>query len=796
MTYDQTKLQSQRRYVEMLEIDLDINDPEFDSIFAAEPNSYGTPRTTQDSRAYKAGSIRTYRFSNQMLPYNKHYYPKLGTRSENSSTPAELKPGDQLALSASARVVVNDFLDNDSYPLQGEYVNKRIPQSGSFFRRLIARNYIRNRPARFKRGYIPVGRMMTEDDFQVEHYVIKDITDPDANNRVTIELIDRLFFASNDKAKIPIASNAVLASNIDNTSSTGTFNFLATTFGNSGIEDTRPTVGENLVLNISNELFRGTVSAYDMSNNTGTFSFTERGVGGSEVQAHTINDEIQGVVEYNNENVTDVLRNIFNNFTKSNPNNDFINDVSWDALKAGDLAGVNLTNFLTQPINVKDAINQIIKSTGMWMYFDVILNRIEIGKTPRFADPSITLNSEILLRGNVSSRPDIRRQITRQVIRYAKIDYTEGDNIREYFKHFRTQNDILEDDDAYGQITEGAPILSNWYTASNADVVQAQSIPALNVSRFANIPRTYTIILDSAFIGNLQNGRRLWYGSTVAIESPSRVNLDDTPVIETGQVVSIRRQNDLDRWRVVVLTYDSEASPVDNVDLTIDASANNVNIYDLFEDAPTEAREYIVVINPGVVIGSASTSMESLTTGAGWPAGATLLLYNFGQILGAGGNGGTGGSSSNDIGQISPTSGLPGGDAFHLTLDTTVDNLQGLIGGGGAGGHGGSFGGNPSAGGGGGGGAGRVAGNGAIGGIAVPGAQRGQNGNDSFGGAPGNGVDGGAPGIRGGTLGESRPAIGNNPVIPAGRAIVRNNNNVVILNGNNDNQIKGDIVNV
>lgn len=795
MTYDQSKQLSQRRYVEMLEIDLDINDPEFDDIFAAEPNSYGTPRTTQDSRAYKEGSIRTYRFANQMIPYDKHYYPKLGARHENSSLPAELKPGDQLALSASARITLNDFLDNDSYPLQGAYVNKRIRTPGSFFRRLIARNYIRNRPARFKRGYIPVGRMMTEDDFQVEHYVVKDITDPDSKGKVVVELIDRLFFASNDKAKIPITSNAVLTSEIDDSSATGSFNFLATTFGNKGINDAAPVVGDNTVLNIGNELFRGSVTAYN--NTVGTFNFTERGLGGSEIQSHSSGDEIQGVVEYDNINVTDVLRHIFNNFTKSNPNNNFINDVSWDSLKAGDLAGVNLTNFLTQPINVKDAINQIIKSTGIWMYFDVILNQIEIGKTPRFANPALTLNSEILLRGGVTSKPDIRRQITRQVIRYAKIDYTEGDNIREYFKHFRTQNDILEDDDAYGQITEGPAILSNWYTASNNDVVQAQSIPALNVARFANIPRTYTVILDSAYIGNLPNGNRLWYGSTVAIESPSRVNLDDSPVVETGQVVSIRRQNDLDRWRVVILTYDSEGPPVENVDLTIDQSSNNVNIFNLFPTAPTESREYIIVISPGVVIGSVGISLPALTTGDGWPAGSTLLIYNFGQIIGAGGSGGNGGANNDDLGVVPPSSGQSGGDAFHLTVDTTIDNLQGLIGGGGAGGRGGFAPERNSGGGGGGGGAGRIAGSGGNANGDIPNAQDGNDGNDSFGGTGGAGVPSGIGenGKNGGSLGEGTFSVNGQPV-PAGRAIVRNGNNVVILNGNNDNQIKGDIVNV
>ena len=695
-------------------------------------------------------------------------------------------------MSASANVILRDFLDNDSYPLQGAYVNKRLPNTGSFFRRLIARNFIHNRPARIKRGYIPNGRMMSEDDFQTEHYVIRDISDPDMNGVVRLQLIDQLFFASNGKAKIPIVANAVTLTEIPETSSGPNpfFTFLATSFGNKGIANSDIVVGDTLVVNIGNELFRGTVNSYDPNTNQGDFIYSERGVGGSEQSAHSIGTDIQGCVEFNSQNVTDIMRTALRSFTRINSS--LINDATWDTLKASDLSQFNLTTFLTEPIAVNEMLKQIIVSTGMWMYFDVILNSVEIGIVPRFSDPVLSVDRNTLIKNTIISKPAIDRQVTRSIIRYGKIDYTEGNDLRNYNKHFRRQNDILEDDSAFGQITEDEEIRSNWYTSRNEDVVLAQSVPALKVERFARIPRTHVFQLDSAHVGNLANGRRLWYGSTISIESTSRVNLDDSPVIETAQVIAIKRSNELDTWRITALSYDSASLPVppSEVDLTITQNTNNVNLSNLIADRST-AKQYVVIVSAGVLIG-AGASTFAMTTGTGFPVGSTFLIYNMGQIVGRGGDGGIGGFTSiQDLIFRDATDPTNGTDALVLNYDTSIDNLQGLIGGGGGGGVAADASEDRSSvGGSGGGGAGLNAG---LGGISPPDsntqAAAGQNGTLSFGGNPGISfsvaIDNAS---KGGDLGEDTAGA------LAGSAIVRNGNNVVILNGNNSNQIKGRIV--
>ena len=162
------------------------------------------------------------------------------------------------------------------------------------------------------------------------------------------------------------------------------------------------------------------------------------------------------------------------------------------------------------------------------------------------------------------------------------------------------------------------------------------------------------------------------------------------------------------------------------ITLVIGANAQNVNLYTL-AGSPVFAKKIILTINPGVYIGSTSTSTPALNIGTGWPAGTTITIINNGYILGAGGAGGAGGNYYSQPG----IAGAPGGPALNLTWPITITN-NGYIFGGGGGGKGGnetsvSSGGKSPVtfwygGGGGGGGAGYNAGGGGSGGSnAAPG---------------------------------------------------------------------------
>lgn len=155
-------------------------------------------------------------------------------------------------------------------------------------------------------------------------------------------------------------------------------------------------------------------------------------------------------------------------------------------------------------------------------------------------------------------------------------------------------------------------------------------------------------------------------------------------------------------------------------------------------------------------IGASSTSTYAFTVNTSWAAGDTIRVINYGQIMGAGGDGGAGGGEDAD-----GSPGAGGGYAMLVSRPITFSNI-GLVGsGGGGGGGGGSYNGlfGDSPGGGGGGGAGSVPGFGGAGGVAAFGpGYPGGAGSASGGGAGGAGVAPGANGSAGGFFGAAGTA--------------------------------------
>lgn len=155
--------------------------------------------------------------------------------------------------------------------------------------------------------------------------------------------------------------------------------------------------------------------------------------------------------------------------------------------------------------------------------------------------------------------------------------------------------------------------------------------------------------------------------------------------------------------------------------VVITASQSGYNLNSALGGA--KAEHYCVYINAGVTLQAAGNGGGSGAAGnpgfnaSTMPAGSSVTLYNYGNILAGGGNGGIGASESDDVcsGNGNSGAGGRGGDAILTNVNVPVDVFNyGIIRAGGGGG-GGAGAGCCSAGGGGGGGAGTPAGVGGAG---------------------------------------------------------------------------------
>lgn len=768
MSFDTLKALGKRQAFTVLEIMLDKNDPALDSEFALQPDSYGTPKTTDDIRAYTGTDFRTYRYSDQQL-FGVDHFPGLISAS---SSPPKIDPGGSIGFRATASATVKDFISNDTYELPSAYSDRRI--SGSHFLKLLARNHVKNRRARIIKGFDPFN--YNESNTQIESYLIDNISQPSEGGQVTIKMVDELILVEDSKAKIPEVSKGFLTADVSLIDTTLTFS--------SPITDEYGSVSSTGYCAIEKEIMFYTVDS-------STEMTIAREQFGTSVATHASGETIQKCIAFDNVNIIDIIETLINDYTDI-PSS-YIPSADWAILKSGDLSLYNLTNCIFKQTTVKKLLNELVMLSGISIYVDVILNQLTIVSVPDFASPVISLNeTEHLIQGTVKASLDYKRQITRQSIFWDKSDLSEGDDEKNYRKKFQVIDGVVEQKADVGVISEPKPLKSNWLVNSSEDNQLATSFCQRQVNRFSKIPWLVSFNLDQRYIGNVTDGA-MWLGSIFSINTSKIVNGALSNVETTCQCISVKKGSRNEGWNVTGLSY-TAAAPI-SADLFIDVDKIDYLLTD--ELTTDEAREYTVVIGSGVTIGSSSTAINAFSQGAFF-TGATLKLVILGRVVGMGGAGGDGGNEGAPGPSCtvqSGSSGLDGGDCINLTTDTIIDNGFGLIlsgGGGGSGGNsvcwedqGGSF--FSHDGGGGGGGQGYSSSDGGTGGPSSEGD--GFNGSLS---APGEGApddpdSGGGGGYIGGAFGSDGGGGGG----AAGAAIKSNGNTVTITAGNNSEQIKG-----
>ena len=773
MPHLEIKQETARKAVVIFQIDLDKNDPAFDAEFAADLSSFGTPKTTNDILAFKEGEIKTYSFSNMQL-FGLDMFPCL---INANSEPPKVNPGQDIGIRATASVSLLDFISTDSYELTGLYANRRVV--GSFWGKMFARNEFKFREARILRGYTEDGNFHLE-NFEVENYVIDTYQGPALNGQVQFNLIDVLALTDGINVKVPFVTTGILSAPLAAGATSCTFNALDTTaeYGTSGFW----IIGDNIM----SYTITSSTSANVVQNRFGTVN-----------QNQETNASIQRCLAWENENVIDILLDIF---ALTQIPASYIPVAKWNALKAGELSIFNFTAVIFEPTEVKELLNDLILHCGITMYTDVVLKEITIVSSSIIANPVLTFTAdEHFQQDTFSQSNQFEKLITNQFIRWGLRNHTLSDRTN-FAKNKRVVNLLQEDISRLRVGTAGKEIQSRWL-ANNLDGNQiADQIATRRVAQFSTVPKQIKFKTDPSYVGDLPDDKRLWLGSTYQVRMPKncQINPAAQEVTLVLQCTSIRPSSG-GLYEITGLSYNANIPPA--FDYTVKAGA--YTDYVLASDpafaailAEGGAKEYVVIVEQGAIFGASNVSIPSFRQGT-FPAGATLYLIVYGRILGRGGNGGVGGNIDNESGFCLAdfgSDGQNGGDALSLTTDCKLDVLYGLIGGGGGGGSGSqslcAF-------------SDARAGNGGGGGQGFPGGEGGEAGTQGGGItiAGASGTDGSidSPGtvnllFSGGALGEDGKDNDVSTGGTAGRAILTNGNTLDIIAGDSPDKIKGLIV--
>lgn len=783
MSYTDLVNTNARQYVEFLELKLDINDPSKDEQWASDPNSSGTPKTTDDPAAYTGNDFRPYRYSQTHIA-NLQHFGSESVKIGNFSTP-RADPSKSIGMRANLNVSIKDFVDNDAYSLKGPYVDRAV--KGSHFCKLFARNHVKNKTAYVYRGYLVNGLYYPE-NFKREAYIIDSYQNP-SRGVVQFNLVDVLKLSDIKNKKVPEQTNGVVAFDIDSSSTTLTFS--------PSKDKEYGDIGATGRIAINDEFMDYTIA-------TSTTMTVVRGVGGTVAAEHTAGDTIQLCITNDNYNIIDWFADLiqFSDIPDS-----YIDTTEWQNLKNNELSSYNLTRTLYKPESIEKYLNELVQVGGLTVWTDVISEKIKIIATPNF-DTSVYEFGDHDYKGDTFkiTRSD-KDHVNSQRILWGKVDPTKTDDY--LYKSFQSISSTVAPF-SLGYVSFGKEIKTEWLNGLDS---LAAAIANREVQRFDRPPFEVEFEVDAKRVYELTNGNYLDIGSVFSYKSPLHLECDRFGgyITRFAQCTSLSQTRDK-LWKIRGLSY--QANIPSNVDLYIEGNASDVILSDLLQSVSdfvnNVARDYVVVINQGVVLSATNDGQSNYAVNQGaFPPGATLTLVNAGEIIGKGGNGGNGALVIWENGIVPDPrvvdgfAGSDGGSAISFTTDSILNNLTGLIGGGGGGGQGGrSVAGSAFhiAGGGGGGGAGfgnfGTAGKSERNGIEIT-ATDGNQGTKTTGGLGGqyNALSGSPTSLDNGQKGGNLGEVGGGPLGgQAGYAINKNGFSVTINGGNNAEQIKGLII--
>ena len=516
MSFDTKKIEPLRRSFEAFEIILDKNDPTLDNTFALQVDSYGTPKTTDNILAYTGVDFRTYRYADQQLFGVDHF---VGLDFRATSNAPKIDPGKSLGFRASGTVTLNDFNDGDEYALPAPYDDRRV--TGSHFKKLFARNHLRNRRARIIRGYDPAN--YSESNCQIENYIIDSYTQPQ-NNKVTFSLVDELILVETKQAKAPEVNKGELSAIALIGDTTLTFS--------TPITDEYGIVSATGHIVIEKEIVSYTVA-------TSTTLTVVRARFGTEAKEHDSGETIQKVIIYDDVNIIDIITDLITNYTKIPAS--YIPAADWAALKAGDLANYNLTNQIYKPTDIKKLLNELVTLAGLSMYVDIINQKLVIVTVPDFSAPVITFDeSEHIISGSMRVKRAVKNQITRQTIHWAKSDSTESDREENFTKHFQVTQPAVETDADESVISENKPLITSWLINTLDNNLIGTSYAQRNINRFSEVPIEVNFKVDQRYIDTVAGGT-MWLGSIFNLTSNDIVDGGLNQLTKTYQCISIKQ---------------------------------------------------------------------------------------------------------------------------------------------------------------------------------------------------------------------------------------------------------------
>ena len=462
----------------------------------------------------------TYRFNSQevLAPVGVISSPLIVSISAQEE---RANPADGLGQAGKVTVKLKDF------------VLPAYPYPVTFWRDLVESDkYYKNRDARILRGQ----NLDDPSSLSAEHYRIHNITGPDKNDVVTVELTSWVRLADYGKARDPEASTGVIATDINASDPTVVFDLAP-----SGIGSDYPSSG---VGSMGEE-----IGTYARSGDT--ITFTNRGsvtVGlrtfVSEVVAHEAGDTFQNCTVYERERYTEI---IYDQLIKAKFPASVLPLADWNAL-AEDYASVAIYDaIIPESTAVKATVQDLCKEnqTYLWWAADKNEMRLEIIR-PRIGETPNVITDEIILEGSFSRRRMDDRRVSTVVMWWAMRDPTADEDEPKSYARRRGLIDSASVSN-YGE-SQVMTVKSRFIVDDFAFAQLAGRV----TSRYAETPWEYRFDLDySDGFKTPASQERYEIGDVLELRTDRISSKTQQAIPRVVQIVAISLSANSQRWTVV-----------------------------------------------------------------------------------------------------------------------------------------------------------------------------------------------------------------------------------------------------
>ena len=606
-----------------------------------------------------------------------------------SYTPPVLDLGRSIGVRASLSVSFKDHRSPDSDATGDPYLGDRNydPYTlGTYFGKLKARHpFLRGQSIYWVQG--TDGQEF--ESMERRHFIVEETAGPNSSGTYSITAKDALKLTQGDRALAPKASQGYLVNAIT-AAQTPPFDVVISPFGIGNVD--YPTSGTAAI---------GGKEIVTFTRSGDSLTITARAQNNTEAAAHEPEDRVQLCLKYSSQTAQTILNSLLTNYTDIPAG--YIPLADW-VVESNIYLGKSYSTVIAEPTPINSLINEILEQTGSNMWWDSSASKIRWSVLSKPDSSAFEFNESNYLQGSFNIADQLSKRVSRVIVNYGQINpLLNLTDERNYSSSLL--NIDLESEAFFNNTPAYKNIYSRWIDGDLRD--SAAFVANLILQRYSTPPRKvgFTLLRDS--IGLMPELSGSYNLKNLYIQ-----DFTGAQKIMPMQVTSVNPGDSTITVNAEEVTFTEIIPPEQNVvNLFPTPDYIGYNIYDRtvvdLGGAPIAATIVNVYVSENFLLGS-------MTTGSGWPTGATINLYiqPGAKILGPGGNGGSGGSAFATVSRFtmpinvgipvigfiisaktttSPTSGTAGGTALEILHPINITN-NGIIGGGGggAGGSGGA----------------------------------------------------------------------------------------------------------